>query len=109
MQEVGSATSKHATRKELADYYNRGQSVILYQHRPQMTKTEDCIRSVLAFQNTGLKADFVYILAFPKYTNRFYFFFTHSRHHVCIRQLCEVMENKWSGLCHQIQLQDISL
>ena len=56
MHERRSAKEKHTTWQEVKDYYDRGQSVILYQHRPQMTK-KACIQSVLGFQNSFLHAD----------------------------------------------------
>jgi hypothetical protein len=45
MYQTGSAKVKHVKWTELKDYYARGQNVILYQHRPQMTTKEKCIES----------------------------------------------------------------
>lgn len=71
MRMRNSATEKHVKWSELFDYYTRGQSVILYQHCPQMMKTERCIKGIMDFQKQFLKADSVRLLAYPKYTNRF--------------------------------------
>ena len=59
------ATEKHVKWAELKDYYDRGQNVILYQHRPQMTSKENCIKGILEFQKNYLKADAVMLLEFP--------------------------------------------
>lgn len=99
----GKTTEKHVKWNELKDYYDRGQSVILYQHRPQMMKKDVCIKSVLAFNDCYLLSDAVYILAFPKYTNRFYFFFTHEKHSATVKQVCDLMETAWKGICHPIE------
>lgn len=80
MHERRSAKEKHTTWQEVKDYYNRGQSVILYQHRPQMTKKEVCIQGVLDFQNAFLHADHTLLLEYPRYTNRYYFIFAHQTH-----------------------------
>ena len=78
MYQAGGATEKHVKWAELKDYYARGQNVILYQHRPQMTTKEKCIESIMHFQKNYLVADCVKLLEFPKYTNRFYFIFMHE-------------------------------
>ena len=80
MHERTSAKEKHATWQEVKDYYDRGQSVILYQHRPQRTKKEVCIQSVLDFQNSFLHADRTLLLEYPRYTNRYYSIFAHHTH-----------------------------
>ena len=66
--------------QEVKDYYDRGQSVILYQHRPQITKKTACIQSVRGFQNSFLHADRTLLLEYPRYTNRYYFIFAHHTH-----------------------------
>ena len=98
------ATPKHVRWSELKDYYVRGQNVILYQHRPQMTKKEDCISSILQFQNDYLKADCVMLLEFPKYTNRFYFMFLHKEFQDKFRKVCNSMINNWgrNDFCREI-------
>lgn len=102
MHRKQAAGEKHVKWDELKDYYDRGQSVVLYQHRPQMTKKEDCIRQVLDFGRRHLAADAVEILAFPKYTNRFYFFFTHQKHLAAVREVCDWMDANWQGLCSRV-------
>ncbi len=72
MFHVGNATDKHVKWEELKDYYIKGQNVILYQHRPQMTTKQKCIEGIVQFQKDFLKADYIMLLEFPKYTNRFY-------------------------------------
>ena len=101
-----SGTEKHVKWVELKEYYARGQSVILYQHRPQMTKKEKCIETVLYFQNEYLKADCVKLLEFPKYTNRFYFMFLHSEHQDVFAKICASMSEKWgkNEFCREIKI-----
>lgn len=57
MYHKDNGTEKHVKWTELKDYYTRGQNVILYQHRPQMTTKEKCIESVMCFQKNYLLAD----------------------------------------------------
>lgn len=102
MYKMNSATEKHVRWDELADYYRRGQSVILYQHRPQMTKKEICIQQLLNFNYSYLYADCVYILEFPQYTNRFYCFFTHQAHSDTVQSVCSQMAQVWKGMCNPI-------
>ena len=102
MYESGRCGAEYGARKELLAYYQRGQSVILYQHRPQMMKKEECIRRVLAFEGTTLKANTVRILEFPKYTNRFYFMFLHERDLAAAEHICLDMGTNWRGFCNLI-------
>lgn len=106
MYQTGSATEKHVKWAELKDYYTRGQNVILYQHRPQMTTKEKCIESVLYFQKNYLLADCVRLLEFPKYTNRFYFMFLHENDKAAFERVCFSMVQKWgeNDFCHEIIL-----
>lgn len=99
-----SAKEKHTTWQEVKDYYDRGQSVILYQHRPQMTKKAACIQGVLDFQNSFLKADHTLLLEYPRYTNRYYFFFTHQAHRAALEETTRSVARNWSGLCRFIDL-----
>lgn len=96
------ATEKHVRLDELRDYYERGQSVILYQHRPQMTKKELCIQSVLDLNRDFIGADDVYILEFPRWSTRYYFFFVHREHAEKIRQVCDYMDTHWQGMCQRV-------
>lgn len=99
-----SAKEKHTTWQEVKDYYDRGQSVILYQHRPQMTKKAACIQGVLDFQNNFLKADHVLLLEYPRYTNRYYFFFAHQVHRAALEEIARSVARNWEGLCRRIDL-----
>ena len=102
MHQNNSATFKHVKWDELKDYYNRGQSVILYQHRPKMTSKTTCIQNIMKYHANYLKSDHLYILEFPKFTNRFYFFFTHNSHVSQVRDVCRYMDIHWKGLCRQL-------
>ena len=104
MHQIGRATEKHVRWEELRDYYNRGQNVVLYQHRPQMTTKEKCIEGVMQFQREYLKADCVKLLEFPKYTNRFYFMFIHQSAKQAFEKICTSMVQKWgqNGFCREI-------
>ena len=106
MHQTGKPTEKHVAWAELKDYYARGQNVILYQHRPQMTTKEKCIESVMHFQRSCLQADSVKLLAFPKYTNRFYFMFLHGRDQSEFQRICTGMVQKWgkNDYCYEINL-----
>lgn len=106
MHKIGGATKKHVKWEELKDYYSRGKNVILYQHRPQMTPKDKCIEAVVKFQNEFLHADCVKLLEFPKYTNRFYFMFLHSKYQNVFDEICKSMIQKWSknGFCREIIL-----
>ena len=106
MHQTDSATEKHVKWTELKDYYARGQNVILYQHRPQMTTKEKCIESVMHFQKNYLLADCVKLLEFPKYTNRFYFMFLHENDQMIFESVCCSMVRKWgkNDFCREITL-----
>lgn len=106
MYRTGSATEKHVKWSELKDYFTRGQTVILYQHRPQMTKKETCVENILYFQKSFLKADCVKLLEFPKYTNRFYFIFLQQAHRAAFEKVCSFMTKTWSknDFCKEIML-----
>ena len=98
------ATEKHVKWVELKDYYDRGQDVILYQHRPQMTKKEKCIADIMTFHKEYLKADHVKLFEVPKYTNRFYFVFLHREHQAVFRRIGDLMIQKWGKkeFCREI-------
>ncbi len=106
MNQKDNATEKHVKWSELKDYYDRGQNVILYQHRPQMMKKEQCIANVMKFQKEYLQADHVMLLEFPKYTNRFYFMFLHEKDKEIFQKICSSMIRKWgqNGFCRKIEL-----
>ncbi len=91
----GKTTEKHVKWSELKDYYQRGQNVILYQHRPQMTKKVNCIDDVMRFNREYLNADCVMLLEFPKYTNRFYFMFIRKEYKTCFEQVCDSVLKVW--------------
>ena len=107
MNRSGNATEKHVKWSELKDYYARGQNVILYQHRPQMTTKIQCIENVMEFQREYLQADCVMLLEFPKYTNRFYFMFLHEKYKSSFQKICTSMASKWSKneFCREIILE----
>lgn len=104
MFQKNNATDKHVKWAELKAYYDRGQSVVLYQHRPQMTPKEKCIEGVIQFQKSFLNADNVMLLEFPKYTNRFYFIFLHNEQHAAFQKICDRMVDKWGrgGFCKKV-------
>lgn len=97
-------TNKHVLRHELKDYYDRGQNVILYQHRPQMTKKEICVSNMMNYQTTYLNADNVKMLEFPQYTNRFYFMFLHNDCKDVFQGICQTMASEMKGFCIQHQI-----
>lgn len=106
MHQNGGASEKHVKWTELKDYYVRGQNVILYQHRPQMTTKEKCIEGVMQFQRDFLLADCLKLLEFPKYTNRFYFMFLHENYKNAFDQVCNSMVHNWgkNDFCREIIL-----
>lgn len=106
MHNKGKATKKHVKWTELKDYYDRGQNVLLYQHRPQMMKKEQCIDNIMYFQREYLLADHVKLLEFPKYTNRFYFMFLHEEYAGTFDRICERVTRKWGrdNFCREIIL-----
>ena len=102
MMENKSYSEKHVLWNELKDYYDRGQSIILYQHRPQMTKRDVVIEQIIDFDKLYLMSDTLLALEFPKYTNRYYFFFCHNKHTNELKKCVDNMETKWKGFCKQI-------
>lgn len=102
MMKKSTYSQKHVSWDELKDYYNRGQSVILYQHRPQMTKREAVIDSMTEYARSFLMADCLLGLEFPKFTNRYYFFFCHNEHTEEQTKIVKHMNDHWEGLCKQI-------
>ena len=98
MHEEGRITPKHVAWEELGDYYHRGQTVVLYQHRPQMTSKETCISSVMEYGRKWLKADEIFVLEYPAFTNRFYFIFAHKKHKQRLNEVCDNIVRQWSVL-----------
>lgn len=103
MHERRSAKEKHVIWQEVKDYYDRGQSVILYQHRPQITKKTACIQSVRGFQNSFLHADRTLLLEYPRYTNRYYFIFAHHTHLPALEGVYRTVAQTWKGLCNPVE------
>ena len=104
MRQRRAAKEKHTTWQEVKDHYDRGQSVILYQHRPQMTKKTVCIQGVLDFQNSFLHADHTLLLEYPRYTNRYYFIFAHQTHFTVLEHVHHAVAQTWTGLCNPVEL-----
>lgn len=98
MHEKGILTQKHVSWGELRDYYLRGQTVILYQHRPQMMKREECIENLRHFGKDWLKADNLMALEYPRYTNRYYFVFAHKEHVNRLSAVYREIEKEWMAL-----------
>lgn len=104
MNRRGTATDKHVTRQELTDYYCRGQSVLLYQHRPQRTRKEACIRRVLDFSRTLVPPEHTLLLEYPRYTNRYYFLLAQPSHHTALKAVFQTVARRWQGLCRPIEI-----
>lgn len=104
MRHRHAATDKHVAWREVKDYYDRGQSVILYQHRPQMMKKTDCIRGILAFQAEFLHADGVLVLEYPRYTNRYYFMFCRDAHRSKLERAYRGVTETWCGMCAAVDI-----
>lgn len=106
MYQTNAATEKHVRWGELKDYYTRGQNVIVYQHRPQMTSKEKCIENMMHVQNNYLFSDCIRILEFPKCTNRFYAMFVHKNYEIAFERICASMSRKWGkdNFCREVIL-----
>lgn len=102
MNQDGSAKEKHVTWQEIKDYYNRGQSVILYHHRPQANSKEVCVQKMLEFQSNHLKADGVLALEYFRFTNRYYFLFAHQAHMPTLESVYHSVAKNWAGLCNPV-------
>ena len=99
MHARGAATDKHVAWQEAGAYFERGQSVILYQHRPQRQKKAACVRRVLEDARAVLPADAPRILEFPRYTTRFYFLFAQPAHRDALEAAYRAVAESWKGLC----------
>lgn len=78
--------------------------MILYQHRPQMMKKEVCVRRVMHFQQSFLRADHTLLLEYPRFTNRYYFLFFHQKHRKLLETVYRDVAQNWKGLCSPIEL-----
>lgn len=105
MMENSSYSEKHVSWSELKDYYDRGQSVILYQHRPQMTKGKAVIDAMIEFDQSYLAADHRFGIEFTPWQNRYYFFFCHKEHANEIKKVVTYMSLNWQGMCKPIEIQ----
>ena len=90
----GKSLKKYVKKGELADYYNKGSSVIYYQHQARK-KDEDYIK-----QNKELLKDFpdatLIPLKFIKISSRYYFFIVQPDHKEQVDKCLEKMlETKW--------------
>ena len=65
---------KHALWNEINDYYQRGQSVLLYQHRPRAKSREALIDDIRDFNKAFLKADALFYGDFSRCQNRYILF-----------------------------------
>lgn len=99
MNRENKATEKHVRWDEVRDYYDRGQSLIIYQHLPQHTKKEQCIEQLVTFGDEILNSDEVWILEFPRYTTRFYAFYLREEHCDKASTVFDQMEKYWQGIC----------
>ena len=99
----GSAKEKHVRYQELKDYYDRGQSVILYQHLARITKQE-CAEIAVKYNKNYLHADLLLILEYPRQSPRFYFFFLHENHAQAFRSVYDEISANWSGFCEMVNL-----
>lgn len=97
----GSAKEKHVKYQELKDYYDRGQSVILYQHLARITKQE-CVEIAFKYNKNYLHADSLLVLEYPRQSPRFYFFFLHEKHVQTIKMAYDSTADSWSGFCKKI-------
>lgn len=104
MHHNNTATGKHVKWAELKDYYARGQTVILYQHRSRGDSKADCVQHIFDFQKNYLLAEHLKVLEFPKYTNRFYFIFIHKKENAIFEQTCHSMAQKWgkNDFCREL-------
>lgn len=100
----GSATEKHVKYRELKDYYDRGQSVILYQHRPQMTPNQKCIDDAVKFNREFLHADVMLMLKYPRYSTRYYILFLHENHTAQIKSVYNTILGNWNGFCEPVNI-----
>ena len=104
MRRRGLLKEKHAAWQEVKDYYDREQSVILYQQRPRMVKKAACVAGILDFQTAFLKAHRTLILEYPRYTNRYYVFFVHEAHRAALEAVWAGLARDWGGLCRPVPL-----
>ena len=95
-------SEKHVRRNELKDYYDRGQSVILYQHKIRETP-EQFIQKFIKLNEKFVRSDKLYILDFPK---RYYFIFSQKEHSGIIGDVCHYLSSNKPELCKTIFFED---
>lgn len=99
---TGKATEKHVKWNEIKSYYDRGQTVVMYQHRPKIETKEKCVNRLVDFGKSFLNAGKIFILEFPKFTNRYYVFYTQPKHQNTIEEVCKWMATHWNGMCESV-------
>lgn len=95
MTQNNACSIQHVLWNEIRDYYNRGQSVLLYQHRPRRERSEKLIDNIRKFNDNFLKASAFSYGDFSCCQNRYLFLFSHENHKFLADDLKD-MEEKWN-------------
>lgn len=74
-----SPSPKHVLWPEIEEYYKRGQSVLIYQHKYRITDS-DFIKNIIQLQREFINADSIRIIKYSSYGIRYFIFFLHKKH-----------------------------
>ena len=87
---------KYVLDEEVKDYLSKGQSVLVYQHRPRVNEAVYIDRMIHRFMNltTEVKRSNIQVITFPRYSVRDYFAISvNEDHHQKIKKAIDNMVN----------------
>ena len=100
---------KYVYYDELADYYNRGQSLIVYQHRDMKPPLEYLERFFSVLENPAFKKPIgkMFLLRFHRFAVRDYFFVLHPEHVEEIsHRISSMLTGNWGTMFDRIELEE---
>jgi hypothetical protein len=100
---------KYIYYDELADYYNRGQSLIVYQHKDRTPPEEYLERFFSVLENPAFTRPIgkMFLLRFHRFSVRDYFFVLHPEHVEEITQrVSSMIAGNWGAMFDLIELEE---
>lgn len=88
-----SLSKKHVRWREIEEYYKRGQSVIIYQHKYRITDI-DFKKNILQLQRKFINADAIRIIKYSSYGIRYFILLLHEEHCPAIDAALEAIEKQ---------------
>lgn len=101
------ASKKHVKWEEIKDYYQRNQSVIIYQHQPRIEKNT-FLKTILEAQSEIVNADSLRIVEYSSYVNRFFIMLLHEKHSQAVETALSSLKNRLPKFCEEREVVRLS-